>query len=268
VVEGVEGFKMKIKILKESDTEVSFLIEGIKSSLASALRRIILSEIPTLAIEWVDFKKNDSALNDEIVAHRLGLIPLTFDRKAYNLPANCKCGGKGCSRCQVRLILKKKGPCMVYSGDLKSSAKDVRPVYDKIPIVELFEDQELEFEAIAQLGFGKVHAKWQGGIVGYKNIANIVIKNVSKKEEIVKRCPRNVFKIEKNRLVAKDPLKCNFCMQCVKISNGIKVEPINDSFLFNVETASGIKASDLIIESASILERRMKEFKKNLKKLK
>ena len=57
---------------------------------------------------------------------------------------------------------------MVYSGDLKSSDKKVHPVYDKIPIVELMENEELEFEATAQLGLGKDHAKWQGAVAGYE----------------------------------------------------------------------------------------------------
>jgi DNA-directed RNA polymerase subunit D len=260
---------MKIEILKINEQEASFLIEGVKNSFVSALRRIILSEIPTMAIELVTFKKNDSVLNDEIIAHRLGLIPLTFDKKAYNLPEECTCNGKGCSRCQVKLTLKKKGPCMVYSGDLKSEAKDVKPVYDKIPIVELFEDQELQLEAIAQLGLGKVHAKWQGGIVGYKNVPQINIKNVDANEKIVESCPRKIFKIENGKLKVDDPLKCNYCMQCVKASNGkIEVKPIEDSFIVNVETASGLTADELILDSVKILEEKIVEFKKNLKKLK
>lgn len=232
----------------------------------SALRRIILSEIPTMAIEWVVFRKNDSALNDEIIAHRLALVPLKFDKKAYNLPEKCTCKGKGCSRCQVKLVLKKKGPCMVYSGDLKSDAKDVKPVYNDIPIVELFEDQELELEATAQLGLGKIHAKWQGGIVGYKNVPKITIKNVKNLKEVVEKCPRNVFKIEKNRLVIDNPLKCNYCMQCT--NNGIKVEAVENSFVFNVETASGLTAKDLIIGASLNLEERLNELRKKLKKLK
>jgi len=261
---------MKIEILKINENEASFLIEGVKNSFVSALRRIILSEIPTMAIELVAFKKNDSALNDEIIAHRLGLIPLTFDKKAYNLPEECSCKGKGCSRCQVKLTLKKKGPCMVYSGDLKSDAKDVKPVYDKIPIVELFENQELELEATAQLGLGKVHAKWQGGIVGYKNVPQINIKGyITNSERIIESCPRKVFKIENGKIRVVEPLKCNYCMQCVKVSNGnIEVKPIEDSFIFNVETASGLTAEELIIGSSTILEEKLEEFKKNLKKLK
>jgi len=159
---------MKIQIVEKNDTEIKFVIQEITDAFANELRRIMMSEVPTMAIEWVDFKKNDSVVNDELLSNRLGQIPLTFDQKAYELPEECKCEGKGCSRCQVEMVLKKKGPGMIYSGDLKTKAKDVKPVFDNIPIVELFEGEELQFEAIAQLGKGKTHAKWQGVVVGYK----------------------------------------------------------------------------------------------------
>jgi DNA-directed RNA polymerase subunit D len=161
---------MKVKILNQNKEEINFQIEEMNHSFANELRRIMTSEILTMAVELVDFKKNDSSFPDELIANRLGQIPLTFDRKAYNLNETCEnCKGKGCSRCQVELVLKKKGTGIIYSGDLKSKAKDVQPMFDKIPIVELFGDKdEVQFEAIAQLGNGRMHAKWQAAVVGYK----------------------------------------------------------------------------------------------------
>jgi len=169
---------MKIKILEKNGNEIKFSVEGLTPGFANALRRIMMTEIPTMAIEFVDFKKNGSVLPDEILANRIGQIPLTFDKKAYDLPNECKCEGKGCSRCQIELVLKKKGPCVVYAEDLKSSAKDVKPVFEKIPIIELFEGEELQFEAIAQLGLGKDHAKWQSAIVGYNYDGGNFVFNV------------------------------------------------------------------------------------------
>src|SRR3989442_14161196 len=104
---------MKVDVLAKNEMEMKFAVEGIKPSFASALRRIMLSEVPTMAIETVDFKKNDSSLNDEIIAVRLGLVPLTFDQDAYELPPK---EGKLTSRHRVKLTLKKKGPAMGYSG--------------------------------------------------------------------------------------------------------------------------------------------------------
>jgi len=203
---------MKIKIIEKNESEIKFSVDEITPGLANSLRRIMINEVPTMAIEWVDFKKNDSVLPDEILANRLGQIPLTFDKKAYDLPAECKCEGKGCSRCQIELVLKKKGPCMVYSGDLKSKAKDVNPVFDDIPIVELFENEELQFEAIAQLGIGRDHVKWQAAVASYEY-------------------------------------------------NG-------GTFIFNVESVSGLTAEDIVMSAADILENKFKDFDKSLGKLK
>ncbi|MCS7134823.1 MAG: DNA-directed RNA polymerase subunit D [Candidatus Aenigmarchaeota archaeon] len=159
---------MKVKIVEKNDYKMKVQIEGINSALAGELRRIMISEIPTMAIEWVDFHANDSILWDEIIAHRLGLIPLTFNPDYFNFRDECVCEGKGCTRCQVAFALKKTGPVMVYSGDLKTTDDRVKPVFDKIPIVELMEGQVLELEAYAELGTGRKHAKWQGAVVGYK----------------------------------------------------------------------------------------------------
>lgn len=260
---------MKVQVLSKTKEKIKLLVEGITPAFANELRRIIATEIPTMAIEWVDFKKNDSVLNDEIVTNRLGQVPLTFDKKSYNLPKDCKCEGKGCSNCQVKLTLKKKGPNMVYSEDLKSKSKDVQPVFDKIPIVELFEGQEIEFEATAQLGLGKEHVKWQGAVVGYKNKVEITIgRDIKNIKECKESCPVNVYDIEGSRLVAARPLDCDLTMKCVEVSDGkIKVEAVKDSFIFNVETASGLSPEELVTGAAEILEEKMKEFDKLLKKV-
>ena len=263
---------MKMQILKKSDDEIQLLAQEITPAFANELRRIMVSEVPAMAIEWVDFKNNDSALNDEVLANRLGQIPLTFDKKVYNLPDECSCEGKGCSKCQVELVLKKKGPGMVYSGDLKSKDKSVTPVFDKIQIVELFEGQELQFEATAQLGVGKIHAKWQAANVGYRNESNIVlnVKDPKNFEKYLKMCPVHVFKIDKDKLVVGAPYDCTLCMQCVERGekDEVKVEPIENSFIFNIQTVSGLPVEDIVIVATEVLEKKTNEFLKGLKKLK
>lgn len=99
---------MNIQILKKSAKQIKFLIEDTTPAFANALRKTMISEVPTMAIDYVDFEKNNSVLFDEVLAHRLGLIPLTYDEKIYRLKEKCRCGGKGCSHCQVKLTLEKK----------------------------------------------------------------------------------------------------------------------------------------------------------------
>ena len=260
---------MEVKILEKSDDKMKFLVEGINPALAGELRRIMMMEIPTLAIEWVDFVKNDSVLWDEIIAHRLGLVPWKFDMKFYNLKSECKCGGKGCVHCQVTFSLKKKGPCMVYADDLVPSDENVYPAFEKIPIVELMEGQELELEAIAELGFGKDHVKWQASVVGYRNVAKIKIRKGGNKKEYADACPRNVFEFKGGKLKVKNLLDCNLCLECVNRSKGaISVEPDESKFIFKVERTSGLKAEEIVLKSFEILSKKLKEFEFDLKKLK
>src|SRR3989338_1489655 len=124
-LEGGEEFKMKVEVLNKSQDELDFVVENIDVALANTLRRIMFAEVPVMAVKDVEFKKNNSALYDEILAHRIGLIPLTTDLKSYNLPNTCKCEGEGCALCQVHLSFSSdkssdKGPRMVYAKDLKS----------------------------------------------------------------------------------------------------------------------------------------------------
>ncbi len=185
---------MKIKVLEKSKNKIKFTVSDITTAMAGELRRIMVSEVPTMAIEMAHINKNDSVLWDEILAHRLGLIPLTFDPKYFRRREDCTCKGKGCSHCQVSLVLKKGKTGIVYSGDLKSTDKRVKPVYEKIPIVELMDNQELELEAIAQIGTGREHAKWQAAVVGLKtdskkNEFTFMVESVCglTSEEIVKQ---------------------------------------------------------------------------------
>lgn len=65
-----------IEILKLTEDSVVFVLRNADTSIANALRRVMLSEVPTMAIELVEVNNNTSVLNDEFIAHRLGLIPL------------------------------------------------------------------------------------------------------------------------------------------------------------------------------------------------
>lgn len=161
---------MEVKLVEnqEKKNRLIFSLKGVDTAYANTLRRIMGFEVPVMAIEEVEFRKNTSILYDEMISHRLGLIPLTTDLKSYNMMSECKCKGAGCASCTVKLILKAQGPCTVYSSDIKSKDPEIKPINGKMPIVKLLEGQELEFEATAVLGQGKEHSKWCPGLVYYK----------------------------------------------------------------------------------------------------
>ena len=160
---------VKAKVLEESGNSVSLQLDGIDRSYANAVRRFCLSEVPAMAIDDVVILENSSVLYDEILAHRLGMVPIKTDLERYILPEACDCGSPlGCHRCRVLFVLDAKGKekvSTVYSGDLVSEDREIRPVSETIPLVKLAQGQTVKLEAYARLGRGKEHAKWQPSTV-------------------------------------------------------------------------------------------------------
>ena len=138
---------------------------NISRQYINAIRRIAISEVPTLAIDDVVILENSSVMHDEAVAHRLGLIPLRTGLDRFVMPQDCDCKSTlGCSKCRVLLVLDSEAmekTKIVTSGELLSEDELVKPVSKDIPIVVLAPAQKLKFEAYARLGIGKDHAKWQ-----------------------------------------------------------------------------------------------------------
>ena len=81
---------MEIRVLDNNKEQgkLSFILRDSNPVFANTLRRLMIDEVPTMAIDDVEFSKNNSILYDEMIAHRLGLIPLKTDLKSYNLPEN------------------------------------------------------------------------------------------------------------------------------------------------------------------------------------
>ncbi len=257
---------MNLKLLNKKENKITFLVKGINVSLANAVRRSIMEEVPVMAIEEVTFVKNTSALYDEIIAHRLGLTPLSTDLKGYNLIEDCKCKGKGCMRCQLKFVLEAKGPCVVYAENLKSKDSKIRPVYPKMPIVKLLKGQTLQIEALARLGKGKQHAKFAPALVYYRSVADIKASNVSHSpEEIAKICPKNVFKVENKKLKVVDELACDLCLACAEKDKNVQVQDKKDEFIFTIESWGQLDAKKIVDEAISQFNSKLKELNKKLK---
>jgi DNA-directed RNA polymerase subunit D len=267
---------MKVNLLtekksKKAEDKMVFEISDVDISYANTLRRLFMNEVPVMAIEDVEFRKNDSGLYDEIIAHRLGLIPFKTDLKSYNFKSECKCKGEGCGRCQLKMTLKAKGPGTVYSGDIKTKDPKVKPVYPKMPIAKLLDDQDLELEATAILGLGKVHAKWSPCLAYYKEAVEIKIeKQPDNKEELVEQCPQKIFAIKNDKLIVVDDKvnDCTLCDACVELSNKkIKVEP-KKSYIMTVESWGQLEPKEIVEEAIDAYEKQLDEFVEMIGKIK
>lgn len=213
------------------------------TALANAIRRSV-AEVPTLAIDEVEIFRNDSALYDEVLSHRLGLVPLKTE-KGMN------------SKTKIELKLSKTGPCTVYSGDLEGGT-DV--VEDKIPLTLLGEDQKLELIATATLGKGIQHAKYTPGLCYYRHI--LEVKSSSEIDSIIQKS-NGLIKTEKKG----SKWMCDLSESEITEINQIDKDAVSDSdeLLFIVESYGNMAAKDILNKAVSALEDNLDEVQKALK---
>ena len=252
--------KMKIDVLKQSENEVVFVVEGIGPALANAIRRTSMFEVPTLAIEDIYFSKNSSVLYDEIVAHRLGLIPLKTDLKSYNLPAECTCKGKLCAKCSVKGVLKAKGPVTVYAEDLKFKDPSVKSIYGKIPIVKLLEGQDIELEFTATLGQGKEHTKWSACHAYYRGWPEFDTKDADL-DKAFEHIPSDAAKKSGRTIEILDFIKWQQSYEEMLEKSGVKITNREDKFVFTLESWGQLSPKTIMTEALNVLQEKLKTVK-------
>jgi len=262
---------VKIEILEKDDASLRLRIEGTNAAFMNTLRRIILSEVPSMAVDDVVIIENSSTLQDEFLAHRIGLMPLKTDLDTYNLPENCKCKSEfGCNLCRVSLILDVEAEdhtITVYSGDFKSENPSVVPVSNKIPIVKLAPEQKIRLEAYARLGKGEDHARWQPvSMCAYKYMPIIKVdtKLCDLCGDCIKACPQNILVKTGNKIEIRNIENCTLCQDCVdackKTPNAVKVTWDENSFIFNLESTGALSPERILREGLNILDGKLKEF--------
>ncbi|NJE07229.1 DNA-directed RNA polymerase subunit D [Thermococcus sp. M39] len=256
---------MEIKILEKREDAIRFILEGVDAAFANALRRTIIGEVPTFAIDEVEFYENDSALFDEIIAHRLAMIPLTTPYDRFELDA------LELDDYTVTLSLEAEGPGIVYSGDLKSDDPDVKPVTPNIPIVKLAEGQKLTFNAYAKLGRGKDHAKWQPGFAYYKYLTKIYVsKEVPDWEKIKKLAKKRKLPVEEteDELIITTITAFYLPREFEQYMGSlIKEEIVPNAFVFTVESNGELPVEEMVSIALKILMRKSDKFINELHKL-
>jgi len=261
---------MKLEIRKLEGDVMEFVLSGADPAFANALRRAMLRDVPIMAIDDVEIVANDSVMYDEVLSHTVGLIPLRTP-DGYVLPDECKCKEGRCPRCSVSLTLKREGPATVVSGDLKSSDKKVVPVSGSVPLVKLGEGQKLEFTAIARLGLGKEHSKWQPGVVAYKYmpVFEVDLKACDGCGACIENCPKNVLELSKDKARIIDLEKCTICKACVEACprDAVRVGHDDSRFIFMIESSGALPPERILLKSIETLGKKCKEFVKQVKKL-
>ncbi len=258
---------MEIAFSRLDERVAKFTLSGVSTSFANMFRRAMVSEVPTLAIEEVRVYDNTSVLFDEMLTHRLGLIPLRTDLKRYKPRSECTCDGVGCPVCTATYTLSVEGPKTVYSDDLIPQDPDAAPAEEKIPIIDLERDQKVVLEAQAIVSTGSEHAKWQATTAcGYKNYPEIAIdERCDGCGMCVDECPRNVLEAAQGKVQVIEGREefCSLCRLCERacLAGGIGTEAAihigadTNRFIFVVEGDGSMPVRDIIERALQYIQK-------------
>ncbi|KAK9084586.1 hypothetical protein Sjap_024997 [Stephania japonica] len=300
----VKNFRVEVVRLTEDDMEFDMI--GIDAALANAFRRILIAEVPTMAIEKVLFANNTSVIQDEVLAHRLGLIPIKADPRlfeymsvndtpnekntiVFKLHVKCKRGDPRITVKSDQLEWLPNGSEFQLVTDNSNSNSNSKPKtytsfsssqtslpefsensiaskHDDIIIAKLGPGQEIELEAHAVKGVGKTHAKWSPvATAWYRMLPEVVLLEEvedQKAEELVKKCPVNVFDIEdvgkgKRRAIVAQPRACTLCRECIRGNDWeklIALRRVKNHFIFTIESSGALPPEVLFTEAVKVLE--------------
>jgi len=185
---------MDSEIIEEENHSIRILLKGTDRASVNALRRTMIGDTPKMAIHRIRFTQSTTEedgiiwetvgpIPDEIVAHRLAMIPIPSEGPGpeFHLPEECpNCSDmvesqRGCPTCEIiyRCMVRGepegravKARDLEVLGDLEYSIPEE---FQDITITKLYKGQMIDFIARANKGHGRDHVKWQpvAGITFY-----------------------------------------------------------------------------------------------------
>ena len=266
------GITMKVTTVSLTDDTIRFTLEGVTVALANALRRTMVAEVPIMTIDDIFIFDNSSLVADEILSHRIGLVPLKTDLDTYVLPEVCDCELElGCPKCRAVLTLDIEATddnVTVYSGDLISEDAVIIPASPNIPLTKLAPDQAVKLEAYAQLGQGKIHTKWSPvSMCVYQNISEVPVENEAKAMECLEALNSGVnqmriaeLKDGKLRILDIRMFESNKVCRDAISHETILSSLLEDSFLFTVESIGALAPERIVKEAVKILVAKLDDF--------
>ena len=261
---------MKLEVIEtdKKQNKLHLRLQGVPASFANLVRRFAMDEVPTLAIEDVEFKDNSSALYDEIIAHRLGLMPIKTDSSSYNLKEECSCNGEGCAKCQLKISLKSAKKGIVTASEAESQDPKCTFALGYMPVAKLSAKQKLDLEATAVMGKGIEHAKWSPCLAYYKKEATINTSNLKldhDQKARVQRACNNLVKID-GKIEVSDQLftnqRADACIAVLKEAGAEVVEI--DSYIFTVESWGQLECKQILDQAADIIIQKLDALKAQL----
>ncbi len=247
--------EFEVENIEGDGRRAAFVVRGATPAFVNGVRRAMLADVPTMAIDTVDVYENTSVIFDEVLSLRLGLVPLTTDLEGYELPEECSCEGEGCTGCEVSVLLDVEAEdedTTVYSGDLEVEDPEIEPAQDGIPIIDLKPDQAVVLEATARLGRGRDHAKNQGATAAaYKHLYRAV-EDGGGGEDVL----RGYVETLDGDVVDMSEYDGRVSEA---FDDDVGFETVDDAFVFEVESDGSYEAEQMVSEAALSLSERAEE---------
>lgn len=262
---------IRVDIIKKNGLVFEFDLIGVNCSVANAIRRILINEIPTFAIDKISLINNTSVLPDEFLAHRLGLIPIDImpdlDIEEINF--------------QLKVVNNTQDVMIITSNDIKFISKDDQPLFElkkDVPIAKLAPRQIIEAEMVASKNVGRVHAKWSPVCPAtYRLMPIIEIEDIYDEEaEKLQSCfsPGVIDLIKENgrtKAVVSNPRDDSVSREVFRhkeFEGKVFLGRKNDHFIFSVESLIldpvylVRKALQILLERLDLLKNDLEEAKK------
>ncbi|MCE4618198.1 MAG: DNA-directed RNA polymerase subunit D [Desulfurococcales archaeon] len=274
-----------IQVLEKKDNEIRLQISGYPVVLVNALRRLALSDVPTLAVDFLHIYENSSSVFDEILAHRMGLVVLDSSEaiKKLKSPEECINADESDESCFVKLILnvevdeKEQQGRYVLAGEIAIDSNITRIVYPETPLLYLIPGQRVHAVAYARLGRGKEHSKWSPATVAILRYSTQVNYDGSKASKECLKClqsyPDLVKKLKsKSKGTIEIPPDTNtsgllYCAES-ECSGAIEVVYSEDKLILTIESSGALPPEKIVLESIEALESRAKALLASLKEAK
>mmetsp|Transcript_35311 Transcript_35311/g.89376 ORF Transcript_35311/g.89376 Transcript_35311/m.89376 type:complete len:360 (-) Transcript_35311:414-1493(-) len=287
----LDDFKsdFQIKVHKLEDEVMEFDMVGCDPAVANALRRILIAEVPTVAIEHVFMINNTSIIQDEVFAHRLGMVPLRVDPAklepkvaeeapgekntlVFRLDVTCRRDKDGniendkVLSSELRWLrggseIPDETGCRFAAGQghMFTEAEKPRAVHDDILLAKLRPGQSITLEAHAVKGIGKDHAKFSPvATAWYKLLPEVVLLKeppADVAERLLAAAP-GLFTREGGQLrvhAARDHQqhleKVRALLEDEAVAACMQYRKKKDHFMFTIES-SGVLPPEVLFEQA------------------
>ncbi|PZC80855.1 hypothetical protein B5X24_HaOG213842 [Helicoverpa armigera] len=290
----------RIVIVRMDNFEMEFDLIGIQPAFANAFRRLMLSEVPSMAIEKVMIRNNTSIIQDEVLAHRLGLIPLRADPRLFEYRPEDATDGTEFNTLEftlkVKCSLNKSQPKdsyraedlyenhSVYSSHIKwqpignqasvHKETDVGPVHEDILVSKMRPGHEMDLTLVAVKGIGRDHAKFSPvATASYRLLPEVTLTREVRSSEasLLQSCfaPGVIGLDSEGRAYVRDA-RYDTCSRNVfrydEIKDAVILSRVRDHFIFSVESTGAMHPSVIFVEAVKVLRDKCKSFLDELNK--